>query len=166
MTVFDYAVITIAVLSVLLGWWRGFVYELLSLLGWVAAYLLARWFSSDLAALLPAAVGTDSTRTTLAFALLFVATLIGSSIVAWLLSKLIKLAGIGWLDGLSGAVFGMLRGVLLVLVLVLLAGMTGLPQQPFWRDAWLSRPLENMALAGLTWLPDSVAQRVHYGIKN
>jgi membrane protein required for colicin V production len=162
MTGFDYAVIAIVLLSALLGWWRGLVYEVLSLMGWIAAWAVARLFTASAAPYMPAALGTEAARTAAAFVALFVATLIVGGIVAWILSKLVKWVGLGWLDGLLGTLFGMLRGVLVVLVLVVLAGMTRLPQEPFWRNAWSSKPVEGMALAIQGWLPDGVAQRVHY----
>lgn len=165
MTLFDYAVIVITALSVVLGCWRGFAYEALSLLGWLAAYLLARWQAVKLAALLPVAAGTEVARIALAFVMLFVATLIVGGIVAWLVSKLVKWAGLGLLDKLLGGLFGMLRGGLLVLALVLLAGLTSLPGDPVWRDAMLSKQLESVAQVALGWLPDSLAQRIHYGIQ-
>lgn len=162
MTWVDYTVIAIAGLSVLLGWWRGLAYEVLSLLGWVAAYLAARTFAVDTGHMLPAALGAEAIRTTLAFALLFIATLVASGIVAWLLSRFIKWVGLGWLDGLLGALFGILRGVLVITVLVLLAGLSSLPREPAWRDAYFSKPLEKVALAAKKLLPESIAQRVHY----
>ncbi|RFC36970.1 MAG: membrane protein required for colicin V production [Candidatus Nitrotoga sp. LAW] len=165
MTWFDYTVIIIAVWSVLLGWWRGFVYEVLSLFGWVVAYVVARWQAVNVAALMPIELGMDAIKITVAFVLLFVATLIVSGVVVWLISKLIKSTGLGWIDSLFGSLFGMLRGMLLVLMLVLLAGVTDLPQKPFWREAKLSKPLESVALASLIWLPDSVARRVHFGLR-
>ena len=165
MTWFDYTVIIITVWSVLLGWWRGFVYEVLSLFGWMVAYVVARWQAVNVAALMPIELGMDAIKITVAFVLLFVATLIVSGVVVWLISKLIKSTGLGWIDSLFGSLFGMLRGMLLVLMLVLLAGMTDLPQKPFWREAKLSKPLESVALASLIWLPDSVARRVHFGLR-
>lgn len=162
MTWFDYTVIAIAGLSMLLGWWRGLVYEVLSLLGWVAAYLVARLFAADMGQLMPASLGAEAVKTAVAFVLLFVATLIVSGIVSWLLSKFVKWVGLGWLDGLLGALFGMVRGMLVIVALVLLAGLTNMPKEPAWRDAWLSKPLEKAALAAKKWLPESVAQRVHF----
>jgi membrane protein required for colicin V production len=159
---FDYAVIAIILLSALMGWWRGFVYEVLSLLGWIAAGLVAKWFASSASTYMPNALGAESAKTAAAFVVLFVVTLIVGGIVAWTLSKLVKWVGLGWLDSLLGTVFGALRGVLLVLVLVVLAGMTRLPHEAFWRSAWSSKPLESMAMAIHAWLPDSVAERVHY----
>jgi membrane protein required for colicin V production len=162
MTGFDYTVIIIILLSALLGWWRGLVYEVLSLLGWVAAWVVARLFAASAAPYMPAGLGAESVRIAVAFVVLFVATLIVGGIATWLLSKLVKWVGLGWLDGLLGTLFGMLRGVLVVLVLVILAGMTRLPNEPFWRNAWSSKPLESMALVIQALLPSSVAQRVHY----
>ena len=162
MTWFDYSVIAIVILSALLGYWRGLVYEILSLLGWVVAGIVARLFAAKAAPYMPAALGAEAVRTAAAFTLLFIGTLIIGGIVAWMLSKLFKWVGLGWLDSLLGGVFGVLRGVLVVLALVLLAGLTGFPKEPFWRNATLGKPLENVALAVKDWLPENVAQRVHY----
>lgn len=159
---FDYTVIGIVVLSASLGWWRGLVYEVLSLLGWVVAAVVARLFAVQAAPYMPAALGTEAVRTAAAFAVLLIGTLIIGGIVAWLLSKLVKWVGLGWLDGLLGGLFGVLRGALVVLVLVLLAGLSGVQKEPFWRNAALSKPLENVALAAKGWLPESVAQQVRY----
>ena len=162
MTWFDYIAIMIVALSALLGWWRGLAYEVLSLLSWAAAFLLARLLAASVFPYMPAGLGSEAVRTAAAYAVLFAATLLAGSVVAWSLSKLVKFVGLGKMDGLLGTLFGMVRGVLVVLVLVLLAGLTGLPKETVWRNAWLSKPLENVALATRVWLPDNVAQRVHY----
>jgi membrane protein required for colicin V production len=162
MTVFDYGVVLIVLLSALLGWWRGLVYEVLSLAGWVVAYLVARMFAANVAPLMPVSLGAEAIRLAAAYVLLFVATLIVGGIVAWGLSKLVKWVGLGWLDKSFGVLFGLLRGMLVVLVLVLLAGLTAIPQQPFWRNAWTSEPLERIALAAKQHLPRGMAQQVHY----
>jgi len=166
MTVLDYIVIAVVAVSVLLGWWRGLVYEVLSLLGWVAAYVVAWLFAVDAEQYLPHSMGSEAVRQVAAFALLFVVTLIVSGILAWLLSKLVKIAGLGWLDGFLGALFGVLRGGFLVLVMVMLAGMTSLPKAKFWREAQLSAPLEQAALKAKAWLPASMAQKVHFGTRH
>lgn len=162
MTAFDYVILAIVGLSVGLGWWRGFVYELLSLFGWMAAYFVARLFAPGLAQFIPDAVASDAAKTAVAYGCLFIGTLIVCGIVAWSLSKLVKFVGLGWMDRIMGAGFGACRGVLLVLVLVLLAGLTSLPQQPFWRDAWSSKSLQNAALFAKDFLPEDVAKKVTY----
>jgi membrane protein required for colicin V production len=128
----------------------------------VAAYFVARLFAQGLSSSVPDIVGTEVAKTTVAYTCLFVGTLLVSGVVAWSLSKLVKFVGLGWMDGTMGGVFGLLRGMLLVLVLVLLAGLTDLPQQPFWRDAWSSKALQDVAIFSKDFLPENAAKKVSY----
>jgi membrane protein required for colicin V production len=123
---------------------------------------VARLLAGSVLPYMPSALGSDTARTAAAYASLFAGTLLVGSIAAWGLSKLVKFVGLGWMDSLLGVLFGMVRGLLVVIVLVLLAGLTNLPKDDFWRNAWLSKPLESAALLTRAWLPDNVAQRVHY----
>ena len=159
MTSFDYAVIAVIVLSALMGWWRGFMYELFSLIGWLAAYIVARTFSAELLPFVPAAVGEHNVRSAAAFATLFIATLIMGALFAWFLARLAKFAGLAGMDGKFGAIFGMLRGGLVVIALVWLGGLTDLPQLPFWRDALTSKPLQEAALYAKDYLPQDAVKK-------
>jgi membrane protein required for colicin V production len=158
-TSFDYAVIAIILLSALVGWWRGFMYELFSLIGWLAAYIVACTFSAQLLPYVPEAVGTENIRSAVAFAALFIATLIVAALFAWFLARLAKFAGLSGMDGKFGAIFGMLRGGLVVIALVWLGGLTDLPQLPFWRDALSSGPLQQAALYAKDYLPENTARK-------
>ncbi|MBU1424219.1 MAG: CvpA family protein [Gammaproteobacteria bacterium] len=159
MTSFDYAVILIIVFSALVGWWRGFMYELFSLIGWLAAYVVARTFSSLAMPYVPMAVGPENIRSAAAFAALFIATLIVAAVFAWFLARLAKFAGLGGVDGKFGAIFGMLRGVLVVIALVWLGGLTDFPQLPFWRNSLSGKPLQKAALYAKDYLPENVVQK-------
>lgn len=159
MTSFDYAVIAIILLSALVGWWRGFMYELFSLIGWVAAYIVARTFSAQALPYVPLAVGEQNIRSAAAFAALFIATLIVGALFAWFLARLAKFAGLSGMDGKFGAIFGMLRGGLVVVALVWLGGLTDLPQLPFWRNALSSKPLQEAALYAKDYLPENAARK-------
>jgi len=92
--------------------------------------------------------------------LLFV--LVTFAVARLVLSMILKAAGLAMVDRLLGAGFGILRGVLIVLVGVLLAGMTALPKSQWWRNAWLAPPLETAVIAAKPWLPADVAKRIHY----
>lgn len=159
MTSFDYAVIAIIVLSAVVGWWRGFMYELFSLIGWLAAYIVASTFSAQMMPHVPMEVGADNIRSAVAFAALFIATLIVGALFAWFLARLAKYAGLSGMDGKFGAIFGMLRGGLVVIALVWLAGLTDLPQKPFWRDALSSRPLQQAALYTRDYMPENAVRK-------
>lgn len=164
MTGFDFAVIAIFLISLALGVWRGLVYEVLSLLGWPLAFVLSKLFAADIAPMMPGE--QETLRMALSYAAVFIAVLIVWSVLVWLLSRLVKAAGLGWLDSVLGSLFGLVRGALVVLVLVWLGGLTHFPEQPFWRDAQTSRAAEDVALWSKVWLPDNIAQRIHYGIRS
>ncbi len=160
MTGFDFVVLAILLVSLLIGLWRGLLYEVLSLLGWPIAFVLSKLFAGSIAPLLP--MVQEATRITAAYALLFIAALIAWGILTRLISRLLKSIGSDWTDRAMGGLFGVLRGGLVVLVLAWLAGLTQIPEQPFWRGALTSKTLEDIALLTKAWLPHDIAQRVHY----
>lgn len=164
MTEFDFAVMAILIVSLLLGLWRGFIHEVLSLLGWPIAFLLSNMYADSLAQLIP--VAQELLRVTVVYALIFAVVLIAWSVLVMLFTKLMKAIGSGWPDRALGGLFGVLRGGLVVLVLVLMAGMTTMPEQLFWRDAQMSKTAEDVALLAKAWLPDNIAQRVRYRIRS
>ena len=164
MTGFDFAVIGVLLVSLLLGLWRGLVYEVLSLLGWPVAFVLSRLFADSVAPMMPGV--QETLRITLAYAAVFVAALIAWGVLAWLLARLVKAVGLGGLDRMLGGLFGLLRGGLVVLVLVWLAGLTDIPEQPFWRSAQTSKAAEDVALLAKAWLPDNIARRIRYGARS
>lgn len=159
MTAFDYAVIAIIVLSAVVGWWRGFLYELFSLIGWLAAYIVARTFSAEAVPYVPPAVGDANMRAIAAFAAMFIVVLIVAALFAWFLARLAKFAGLSGMDGKFGAIFGLMRGALVVIALVWLGGLTDLPRLPFWRNALTSKPLQEAALYAKDYLPEDSAKK-------
>jgi len=162
MTVFDYAVLAILGLSVLLSVIRGLVREVLALAAWVVAFVAASLFAAELAVLLPGEVPGEEVRLLAAYAGVFLAVLLAMSLLAILASKLVKSAGLGVEDRVLGSVFGLVRGGLIVMVLVLAAGLTSLPRQPVWRDAVLSGPLAAAAGYLKAWLPAGLSKRITY----
>lgn len=162
MTAFDYAVLTVIVASVLLGLWRGVMSELLALAAWIVAFLAARVFAAEVATRLTGQIAEPGLRLAAAYVVVFVGVLLVFAIARMLVSLLLKAAGLGLLDRLLGAAFGVLRGVLVVLAAVLVAGMTPLPKAVWWRDAMLAPPLETVIIAAKPWLPADAAKRIRY----
>lgn len=163
MTLFDYFAIAIVGVSMLLGLMRGAVKEVFSLVSWIAAFLIAKIFSVPFAHVFESAVANTSLRLLTAFIILFIATLIVMALISLLLTTALKKIGLGPLDRVLGTVIGLTRGVIIMLVLVILGGMTALPQQNDWRHALTSPWFESLARAIKPWLPDAMAKRVHYG---
>ncbi len=162
MTVFDYAVLAAIAASLLLGMWRGVVSEVLALLAWVAAFFAARALAPTLSPLFVRFTHEAAMQYVAAFAAVFVAVLVLFAIGRMVMASLLRAAGLGWADRLLGMVFGIGRGLLIVLAAVLLGGMTPLPREDWWRDAMLAPPLETAVVAGKPWLPKAVAQRIRF----
>lgn len=162
MTSFDYAVLAIVGLSILLSMMRGFVREILSLVSWVVAFFVAKFYTLELAPLLPKEIPSESLRLLAAFLILFLATLLVSSLLAIALAHVFKHLGLSWVDRFLGAFFGLARGIVIVGVLVLLAGLTSLPKDARWRNAMFSAPLEAMVASVLPWFPHDIAKHVKY----
>ena len=162
MTAFDYAVLTVISASVLLGLWRGVVSEILALAAWIVAFLVARIVAEDVAAILSGRIAEPGMRLAVAYVLIFVVVLLVFAIARMLITLLLKAVGLGVLDRLLGAAFGALRGILVVLAAVLVAGMTPLPKAEWWHDAMLAPPLETVIIALKPWLPADAAKRIRY----
>lgn len=162
MTVFDYGVAAIIGLSILLGVIRGLVREVLSFAAWVVAFVAAGLFGGWLAHQLPDEIPTLELRLMAGYVAVFVVFLVLMSLAAVVASKLVKAAGLGLEDRVLGAVFGAARGMLIVTVLVLVGGLTSLPQHQAWRGALLSPPLEAVAMQVKQWLPGDLSQRIRY----
>lgn len=162
MTAFDYAVLTIIGLSVIFSVMRGMVKEVLSILGWVAAFYVGRTYTNQLLPMMPADIPTESLRILAAFLVLFLATLLLSTLLAIAISAVFKKIGLGWLNRLLGAFFGVFRGLLIICILVFLAGLTELPKDARWKNAMFSSPIEALVISMLPWLPEGIAKHVKY----
>lgn len=162
MTLFDYAVLIIISFSVVVSVMRGFAREVLALAGWVIAFVAANALSGIVAEWFAPLIKDASIRVLAAFVAVFIVTLIVASLFAMAVSRMLKGAGLGLEDRLLGGFFGFARGMLIVLILVLLSGLTALPRQPAWSEAMLSPPLEALAGALKPWLPTAVSRYLSY----
>jgi len=161
-TIFDYLVIFVLVTSVIIGVVRGLVKEVLSLAGWVVAFVVANAYAAQLAQMLPAAVPGEVLRLILAFIALFIGARILMGLLSLALGALLDAGGLSMIDRLLGVVFGLARGLVIVLAGVILCGMTSLPQQPFWKEAMLSSYAEVGARMVKDFLPAAMAQHVNF----
>ncbi len=161
-TAFDYAVMAVIGLSALRGTWRGFIGEIFGLIGWIVAFIVACKFVDRVVPWIPAHwPGGSLTQWLIAFALIVIGVVLIAGVANALLSRLVLVSGLSGVDRSLGLLFGLVRGVVLVLILVALAGLTELPQQEFWRDALL-RPYAEQGVRELKpFLPPTLAAYVH-----
>jgi membrane protein required for colicin V production len=161
-TAFDFTVLALIGASVLLGLWRGVASEVLALAAWVAGFFAARYFGHEAGGLLATWIADPALSMAAGFAAVFLAVLVVFALGRFVVSLLLRAVGLGLLDRLLGGVFGIVRGVFMVLAAVLVGGMTSLPKEPWWREAMLAPPLETAVIAAKPWLPPEVAKRIRY----
>ncbi|MGN6388403.1 MAG: CvpA family protein [Burkholderiaceae bacterium] len=162
MTIFDYLVLFVLVCSVLISLLRGLMREILSLASWVVAFLVANAYGEALAVLLPDAIPGATTRLIVAFVALFIGVRLLMALLAMAVDAAIRASGLTVADRGLGGLFGLARGLILVLAAVLLCGMTSIPKQPFWRDALLSPMAESAARTAKPFLPGELARHVTF----
>ena len=132
----------------LLGAWRGLVYEVLSVLGWAVSFYAAQYFAPAVAAWLPLQASSDAVRYAAAFVLVFVAAVFAAGLLAFLLKKLIEAIGLRPVDRTMGAAFGLVRGVILLLAAAVVMDMTALKSSVWWQES-KGAPILSAALKGL-----------------
>lgn len=135
MPVLDWVFAAVLLMSVILGAWRGLVFEVLSLLSWIAAFVLAQWLALDVARYLPMSGASDMVRYAAGFLLVFIATVVFGGLLASLLKKLMTSVGLRPVDRVLGAMFGAARGVLLLLLATLLVAATPFKASPAWQES-------------------------------
>ncbi|PKO89202.1 MAG: colicin V production protein [Betaproteobacteria bacterium HGW-Betaproteobacteria-12] len=163
MTVFDYVAIAVIGFSLLFGLWRGVIGEIIALLAWIIGIFAAIEFGPQVGNALLATVATDpAVRTLGGCVLIFVGVLLVMALIRLALSRMVKALGLSVSDRLLGMLFGLARGVLVVMVLVGLGGMTAAPKQAWWREATLAPPLETAVMVARQWLPDDLAKRIRF----
>lgn len=156
----DYAALGVLALSTAWGVWRGLVREVISLAGWILAFLAANLFAPPLAEALP--IAQPDLRVIVAFVAIFIVTLTLATLAALLLSKALKAAGLASLDRTLGGLFGVARALLIALAFALVAGLTSLPQQPLWKQSVSGPMLGRAAIQLKPWLPPALAGRLRY----
>ena len=144
----DWMVAGVLLVSVLLGLWRGLVYEVLSVLSWIAAFVLAQWFAPAAAEWLPMGGSGQALRYAAGFVLVFIAALFAGGLLAWLIKKLVEAVGLRPIDRALGGLFGMVRGAVIVLALAVVVHLTSWRTSDWWTDS-VTGGVATAALRGL-----------------
>ena len=139
----DWILLAVLALSFLLGLWRGIVQEVLSLAGWVAAFYVSQMYAPMAAAWLPMEGSSQMLRYAAGFVVVFVTVLVATVLVSFVVKKLISAVGLGPLDRLLGSLFGCMRGVVILLAVTVLVGMTPMRETEGWKQSqgaqWLQQ---------------------------
>lgn len=161
MTVVDIILIFVIVLSALFSLLRGFVREAISLATWVVAIWVAATFAPRVSAMLQSSIESEAVRQAVGFGVLFVATLMVGALVGFLVGQVVKKTGLGGADRIFGVLFGALRGGVIIIVFVVIAGMTPLPDYAWWKQSQLLPWFEDAAVKIQDYIPDDLNLSFH-----
>lgn len=131
----DWILLALLAASMLLGALRGLVYEVLSVMGWIAAFLLAQWSAPTVSEKLPMQGSGETLRFAAAFVLVFIASVFAAGLISSLMKKLISAVGLRPVDRILGAIFGAFRGLILLLALSVVVHMTALHESDWWLES-------------------------------
>ena len=159
---FDYLVLFVLIASVVISTLRGLVKEILSLVGWVVAFVVANVYGAQLAPLLPEVIPGGPAGLMAAFIVLFLGVRILMGLLSMAIGAVVAATGLSLADRGLGGLFGLARGIVIVLAGVILCGMTAIPQQAFWRDALFSPIAETGARTVKPFLPAAFAEHINY----
>ncbi|MDY0308221.1 MAG: CvpA family protein [Castellaniella sp.] len=162
MTSFDYFVLAVVVVSTLIGLLRGFLREVLSLIAYIAAFVAAIWWGPGASDWLTGLVDNGLLRALAAYGAVFILALLVVGLLNMALGALVDRTGLTPADHGLGALFGAVRGMVLVLALVGLAGYTQLPQEPWWQNARTSAAAVRGFQQVKSLLPIQVAELLPY----
>jgi membrane protein required for colicin V production len=157
-TTLDWALLGVLGLSMLLGAWRGLVYEVLSVLGWAVSFFAAQWFAPSVAAMLPLQSATEPVRYAAAFVLVFIGVLVACSLLTVAIKKLVQAVGLRPIDRTLGAGFGILRGLILLLAATVVINMTALKTSGWWQESTGAGVLNTALITIKPMLPEQFAK--------
>lgn len=158
----DLIIIGVIALSAIIGLLRGFITEALSLAIWVAAFWVAWFFFRPLGDQFTPWIDVQSVRFAIAFGLLLLIVLLFGGVVSYFMKVLVHSTGLDGTDRLLGVFFGAMRGAVVIGILVLLAGLTPLPQDQWWHDSALIPYFEDLAVWMRSLLPPDIADHFTY----
>lgn len=149
----DYTLIGVVFTCFVIGLLRGFAKEVLALVFWILAIWVGLVFSHDFSVFLVSTISNPAARMVASFVALLAVTLSLGGLIGFLLSVLAKKNGLTFMDHFGGMFFGVVRGMIVVTVVVLLAGLTPLPKDSWWTESKLIPPFQLLAV----WLRDHIS---------
>ena len=158
----DYAILGTIAISVLVGALRGFMKEVFSLVVWAAAFIIAYQYGGDIAALMDEHISLPSARTAMGFTGLFIVVLLIGGLLNYLIGRLVESTGLSGTDRLLGGVFGAARGLALVVAVLLVAGFTPIPADPWWKDSQMVQRLMPFVEWSSGFLPENVSEHLEF----
>lgn len=158
----DYVIVGVILVSAMIGLLRGLVKEAFSLGTWIVSIIIGIRFCQPVSVLFVDYIEVPSIRVAAAFVALLLLTLILGAMLSYLVVQIVDKTGLSGTDRFAGFLFGIARGMVVMAILVLLAGLTPLPQDPWWVESTLIGPFQDLSVWLRELIPDGVSGYFSY----
>lgn len=158
----DFTLIGLVFISVVIGLLRGFIKEVFSLAFWMLASWVSLRFSREFSGFLESTISHPSARMVASFVVLFAITLTLGGLIGFLVRVLAKKSGLTFMERFGGMVIGVVRGMIIVTVVVMLAGLTPLPKDSWWTESTVIPPFQLLAVWLRDHIPSGLAEYISY----
>ncbi len=156
----DYVILAVIVVSALIGFVRGFFREVLSLISWILAFWVAFTYASNASVYFAKYLDSTTLRVAASFTVLFIGSLLVLTVISFLLYRLLSVSGVSGTDRMLGALFGFFRAAAIVAGFMLVAGVTPLPEEPWWRESMMIKYFQPLTLLLRDLLPAAVSEQL------
>ena len=154
----DWVFVVILLGSVLIGAWRGLVFEVLSLISWVLAFFAARLWGAQVGMWLPMQDVDEGVRSGAGLVIVFIAAIFALGMVIWMIGKLVKMVGLRPFDRALGGMFGALRGLLLLVLIALVFMLTPMRESQIWNTSVFAPYLVSAVSVLRPWMPQEMGR--------
>jgi len=137
MNTLDLVLLALTAISVVLGVWRGVIRESFSVIAWLAGFPIANYFASDVRHWMDLSDTSPAVAYMLAWVLVFVLVWLVCHVLSAALSSVLSVVGLGLFNRLFGAVFGLTRAALALMVFAILVGLTPAANDLLWQSSWV-----------------------------
>tara|TARA_R110000868_G_scaffold148617_8_gene370670 strand:- start:8153 stop:8680 length:528 start_codon:yes stop_codon:yes gene_type:complete len=165
-TLIDIGIILVVLISIVIGLFRGFVKEALSIVVWTLSVIIAMKFYEDFTHYFIGITDNVTLRSGMSIGVIFIVCLISGSIISHLISVLVKSTGLSGTDRLLGIIFGLLRGGLIAAVIVLIVNYTEFSKNKMWQDSFLTKQIQPMSKWLESFIPEKVINKVNSTTKD
>lgn len=160
---FDLLMIVVMIAFLITGALRGFVLEVLSLILWPLAAFIAWLFAEQATGLYTSFITDPQLRMVAAFVTVFLVVFVIGTIVVYFVHRALPLRGpLRTSNAVLGGVAGLVRGGIIIIIVFLVAGITSMPQRPWWRESLLTPYFQKAAVAVSSYLPSDIARHIRY----
>jgi membrane protein required for colicin V production len=164
MTLVDWIIVFILVVSILVGIARGFFRSAFSLGGLLLGLALAAWNYGRLAGLFKHVVHSTEVADAIAFLVIALLVMAVAAVLGSLLAKVFQKVGLGCLDRMAGAIFGLFEGALFVTVCILVT-VAFFPDTAWLTQSRLPRYFFGALHVSIQVTPSKLSDRVRQELK-